>query len=464
MVAQAKEPARLFGTDGIRGRSNQPPMDAMTLLKLGMAAGHHFTQQKERDHSRRPRVVIGKDTRLSGYMVEPALTSGFIAVGVDVMLVGPVPTPALSMLTRSLRADVGVMISASHNLYADNGVKLFCPNGLKLDDATERAIETLMAQGVEYLAVDAPDMGRAKRLEDARGRYMEYVKMSFPKRTRLDGLRIVIDCAHGAAYDIAPTILWELGADVIPVGVSPNGLNINEGCGSTDLHTLCQRVKEYQADIGIALDGDADRVIICDEQGAIADGDQLMAAIATYWHQQGRLKGGGIVGTVMTNQGLETYLREHSLHLTRTPVGDRHVAKAMREEGYNLGGEPSGHVIFNDYTTTGDGLLAALQILALLVEHNQSASTLLRVFTPWPQRMENLPLRTRDPSIIDHPEVRAATQKAQETLGDQGRVLVRPSGTEPLLRLMVEAKEEALAARVMAELKASLQSLGTTTS
>ncbi len=442
---------RLFGTDGIRGKSNTEPMTAQTALKVGMAAGIQFKGSHER-----PRVVIGKDTRLSGYMLEPALTSGFIAVGMDVILAGPIPTPAVAMLTRSLRADMGVMISASHNPYYDNGIKLFGPNGTKLSDEMERSIEALVAQDDFSHLLAAPDrLGRAKRLDDAAGRYIEYVKNTFPKGSKLSGLKIVIDCAHGAAYHVAKTILWELGAEVIEIGVSPNGMNINDGCGSTQPDLLCRTVVEHKADIGIALDGDADRVVIADETGHLIDGDQLMATIATSWHKQGLLRGKGVVATVMSNLGMERYLESLGLHLVRTAVGDRHVADHMRQNGYNVGGEQSGHIILSDYCTTGDGLIAALQLLSVIIERREPASQVCRVFTPYPQLLRNI--RYQNATPLDNETVKKTIAQAESLLGTQGRLVIRKSGTEPLIRIMAEAENEQLVHRVVNDIAQAVE-------
>ncbi len=431
-------PARkLFGTDGIRGTANRPPMDAGTALRLGQAAGRFFNRGTHRH-----RVVIGKDTRLSGYMLEPALTAGFIGAGMDVMLVGPMPTPAVAMLTRSLRADLGVMISASHNPFEDNGIKLFGPDGLKLSDAEEVEIEALMDAPDFATGLAAPaKLGRASRLEDAPGRYIEAAKATFPKGRSLEGLRIVLDCAHGAAYKVAPIVLWELGAEVVPVGVAPDGLNINRDCGATSPGRLAELVKERRADLGIALDGDADRLVLADEQGRIVDGDQILALIAGSWQRDGRLKGGGVVATVMSNLGLERHLAGMGLALHRTRVGDRYVAERMRESGCNLGGEQSGHMILSDFATTGDGLVAALQVLALLVEDGKPASVVTNRFTPLPQKLVNV--RFTGASPLKDPEVERAIKAAGERLGARGRVLVRASGTEPLIRVMAEAEDEA---------------------
>ncbi len=424
-----------FGTDGIRGTANTPPMTADIALKLGMAAGQIFLRG---DH--RHRVIIAKDTRLSGYMIEPALVAGFVAVGMDVVLVGPLPTPAVAMLTPSLRADLGVMISASHNPYQDNGIKLFGPDGLKLSDQTEHTIEALMDSGKITLA--APDkLGRAKRLDDAKGRYIESVKNTFPSNVRLDGLKIVIDCAHGAAYQIAPAVLYELGAEVIPLGVSPDGFNINKDCGSTHPKAMRLAVVEHGADLGIALDGDADRLVMCDEKGEIIDGDQLMAMIAFYWHKKGLMKGRGIVATDMSNLGLERYLGTLGLQLHRTRVGDRYVSEAMRTHGYNIGGEQSGHIILSDYGTTGDGLVASLQTIAVLLESGQKMSEASRRFKPLPQILHNVRYKGGK-SPLDAASVKQAIEAAQGKLGDRGRIFVRKSGTEPLIRIMAEGESE----------------------
>ncbi len=438
---------RLFGTDGIRGTANVAPMTAEIALRLGQAAGVVFTRG---DH--RHRVVIGKDTRLSGYLIEPALTAGFIGAGMDVVLVGPLPTPAIAMLTRSLRADLGVMISASHNPYQDNGIKLFDPDGYKLSDATEMEIEALMARDLSAQMATPDHLGRAARLEDASGRYIEAAKASFPRGRRLDGLKIVLDCAHGAAYRVAPTVLWELGARVVPLGVAPNGFNINQGCGSTDPALLCARVREEGADLGIALDGDADRLVLADERGRLIDGDQILALIARRWRDAGQLAGAGIVATVMSNLGLERFLVGLGLALHRTQVGDRYVTERMRAGGMNVGGEQSGHLILSDFATTGDGLIAALQVLAVLVAAGQPASAVCNVFTPLPQRLESI--RFSGPSPLDDREVRKAVAEAEEALAGNGRLLIRPSGTEPVLRIMAEAEDEALVQRVVGELSA----------
>jgi phosphoglucosamine mutase len=435
----------LFGTDGIRGTANTDPMTAGTALRLGQAAGLMFARGNNRH-----RVVIGKDTRLSGYMIEPALTAGFVGAGVDVTLVGPLPTPAIAMLTRSLRADLGVMISASHNPYEDNGIKLFGPDGFKLSDETEAEIEALMdGRFADRLAAPSA-LGRASRLDDAAGRYIEAAKASFPRGLRLDGLKIVVDCAHGAAYRVAPTILWELGATVVPVGVSPDGFNINRGCGSTVPDYLCAQVVEHEAHLGIALDGDADRLLVADERGELTDGDQILALIAQSWAESGRLSGQGIVATVMSNLGLERHLTAQGLTMHRTKVGDRYVVERMREVGMNLGGEQSGHVILSDFATTGDGLLAALQVLAVIVERGRSAREVCRMFTPLPQLLKNV--RFAGPSPLRGRRVKAAIAAAEAELNGTGRLLIRESGTEPLVRVMAEAEDEALIGRVVDEL------------
>jgi phosphoglucosamine mutase len=433
---------RLFGTDGIRGTANADPMTADVALRVGQAAGLLFTRGAHRH-----RVVIGKDTRLSGYMIEPALVAGFIASGMDVTLVGPLPTPAIAMLTRSLRADLGVMISASHNAYQDNGIKLFGPDGFKLSDETELAIEQLIGSDLSA-RLAAPDaLGRAARLDDAAGRYIEAAKASFPRSLRLDGLKIVVDCANGAAYRVAPTVLWELGATVVPVGVSPDGFNINRGCGSTVPDYLSAQVLEHQAHLGIALDGDADRLLMADERGDLIDGDQLLGLVAHSWARQGRLRGDAVVATVMSNLGLERFLARHGLGLHRTRVGDRYVAERMRERGINLGGEQSGHLILSDFATTGDGLVAALQVLAVIVEQGRPVSEVCRAFTPLPQLLRNV--RFAGASPLDHEDIRAAIRAAEADLDGVGRLLIRESGTEPLVRVMAEAEDEALVSRIV---------------
>jgi len=429
---------KLFGTDGVRGTANMDPMTAEMALKLGMAAGRHFTRG---DH--RHMVVIGKDTRLSGYLLEPALTAGFISVGMDVTLLGPLPTPAVAMLTRSLRADLGVMISASHNPYQDNGIKLFGPDGFKLSDEDELIIESTMSNGLEAYRVGSDHLGRAKRLDDANGRYIEYAKNTFPRGLRLDGLKIVVDCANGAAYKVAPTVLWELGAEVVPVAVSPDGFNINETCGSLHPEVMREQVVTHGAHLGIALDGDADRVVLCDELGNMIDGDQLMALIGDLWQRSGQLKGGGIVATVMSNLGLERFLAQRGLGMIRTNVGDRYVLEHMRRDGFNVGGEQSGHIILSDHSTTGDGLVAALQVLAALIQSGKPASEMLRLFTPLPQVLKNVRV-TGIPvaEVLANAAVQAAIAAAEADLAGQGRLLIRKSGTEPLIRVMAEGEDQ----------------------
>ncbi|PYD75983.1 phosphoglucosamine mutase [Novacetimonas pomaceti] len=433
---------RLFGTDGIRGTANQDPMTVEIAQKLGQAAGLRFINGTHR-HS----VLLGKDTRLSGYMIECALVSGFLSAGMDVTLVGPMPTPAIAMLTRSLRADLGVMISASHNPYGDNGIKLFGPDGFKLSDEVEAEIEETMRSDLSGRLAAPDQIGRASRLNDAAGRYIESAKASFPRGLRLDGLRIVIDCANGAAYRVAPTALWELGAEVIRIGCDPDGININEGCGSTRPDALCNAVTRHRADIGIALDGDADRVLISDEKGRLIDGDQILALIARSWMKQGRLAGRHIVATVMSNMGLERFLSKQGLELIRTAVGDRYVVEKMRELGANLGGEQSGHMLLSDFATTGDGLVAALQVLAVLVEEKRPASEVCRMFTPYPQLLRNVRFAGRSP--LHDPAIDKARRAAEGLLGDRGRLVLRESGTEPLIRVMVEAEDEQLVRQVV---------------
>jgi len=433
---------RLFGTDGIRGMANAEPMTADTALRVGQAAGLLFTRGAHRH-----RVVIGKDTRLSGYLIEPALVAGFIGAGMDVILVGPLPTPAIAMLTRSLRADLGVMISASHNPYEDNGIKLFGPDGFKLSDDTEAEIEALMADGVTGRLASSAQLGRAARLDDAAGRYIESAKACFPRGLRLDGLRIVVDCANGAAYRVAPTVLWELGAEVIPIGVTPDGFNINLGCGSTTPELLCSEVRSHGAHLGLALDGDADRLILCDQHGVIVDGDQILALIARSWSEAGRLAGGGVVATVMSNLGLERFLAGRDLVLHRTKVGDRYVVERMRTTGCNVGGEQSGHMILSDYATTGDGLLAALQVMAVLVQDGRPASEVMQVFAPLPQRLRSV--RFSGPSPLHNPHVKAAIAEAEALLAGTGRLLIRASGTEPVIRVMAEDEDARLVQRLV---------------
>ena len=441
---------KIFGTDGIRGTANSYPMTAEIAVKVGMAAGLHFISGAHRH-----RVVIGKDTRLSGYMIEPALTAGFVAAGIDPILVGPMPTPAVAMLTRSLRADLGVMISASHNPYEDNGIKLFGPDGYKLSDATEAQIEQRVAQDMTPYLAETSRLGRALRLEDAQGRYIEFAKQTLPKGQTLDGLKVVIDCANGAAYKVAPTILWELGADVIPVGVEPDGTNINKACGSTDASFLSAQVAIHGADLGIALDGDADRLLIADQNGQVVDGDQIMAAIAAHWQADGRLRGDCLVATVMSNKGLELYLQGLGIDLHRTRVGDRYVVERMREGDCNLGGEQSGHIVMSDYATTGDGLLAALQVLAMICGAARPASEICRPFEPLPQLLKNVRINSDDPMTVM--TVQAAIGAGEQKLGGKGRVLIRKSGTEPLIRVMAEGEDPAIVEMVVNDIVAEIE-------
>ena len=431
---------KFFGTDGIRGRTNRAPMTAEIAMKVGMAAGTYFMRG---DH--RHRVVIGKDTRLSGYMVENALVAGFTSVGMDVVQFGPIPTPAVAMLTQSMRADLGVMISASHNPYQDNGIKLFGPDGYKLSDDAEATIEALLSEDIAL--VDAEHIGRARRVEDARGRYIHFAKSTFPEHLRLDGLKIAIDCANGAAYQVAPSALWELGAELIAVGIDPNGKNINDKCGSTSPGLLQETVVASGAHIGIALDGDADRLIIVDEHGKVVDGDQLMALIGCSWASNGRLTGGGIVATVMSNLGLERYVQSQGLTLERTQVGDRYVLERMRSGKFNVGGEQSGHIILSDYATTGDGLIAALQVLAELVRTGKAASELLHLFDPVPQLLKNVRFAGGKP--LEAPQVIAAISEAEAELNGTGRLVIRPSGTEPLIRVMAEGDDAGQVTRLV---------------
>lgn len=422
-------PKKFFGTDGIRGLTNQYPMTAELAMKVGQAAGRHFVRG---DH--RHRVVIGKDTRLSGYMMENALVAGFTSVGMDVVQVGPMPTPAVAMLTRSMRADLGVMISASHNPYHDNGIKLFGPDGFKLSDEDEMTIESYLEEDVKLAS--AADIGRAKRFEDARGRYIHAVKMALPDHIRLDGLKIVCDCANGAAYQVAPSVFWELGAEVITIGVNPNGLNINDKCGSTDVAALQESVVASGAHIGIALDGDADRLIVVDEKGQIVDGDQLMALIGWAWSRNGLLRGDGIVATVMSNLGLERFLASQNLDLVRAKVGDRYVLEEMKKGGFNVGGEQSGHMIMLDHATTGDGTVAALQVMGELVESGKPASELLHLFDPVPQLLKNVRYSSGNP--LSDENVKSVISAAEKELEGSGRLVIRASGTEPLIRVMAE--------------------------
>jgi len=435
---------KFFGTDGIRGTTNSEPMTAETALRVGQAAGAHFLRG---DH--RHRVVIGKDTRLSGYMMESAMVAGFTSVGMDVVLLGPMPTPAVAMLTRSMRADIGVMISASHNAFADNGIKLFGPDGYKLSDEDEMAIERRLEKGPKLAKSEM--IGRARRIDDARGRYIHFAKSTFPEHLRLDGLKVVIDCANGAAYHVAPEALWELGAEVVPIGVSPNGLNINEDCGSTKPQLLQETVIASGADIGLALDGDADRLIMVDQQGQLVDGDQLMALIAIGLQSRGELRGDAVVATVMSNLGLERKLGEAGLKLLRTKVGDRYVLEEMRRSGCNIGGEQSGHIILSDHATTGDGLVAALQVLAALVEAKRPASELLRQFEPLPQLLKNVRFNGgKEPLETDSVRKRIAAAEAE--LEGRGRLVIRKSGTEPLIRVMAEGDDPELVERLVEDI------------
>ncbi len=425
---------KFFGTDGIRGRTNEGVMTAATAMRVGQAAGRHFLRG---DH--RHRVVIGKDTRLSGYMMESALVAGFTSVGMDVIMTGPLPTPAIALLTREMRADLGVMISASHNLFEDNGIKLFGPDGFKLSDADELAIETAIQ--TEQPLAPSEDIGRARRIDDARGRYIHAIKGSVPEDVRFDGLKIVVDCANGAAYEVAPSAIWELGAKIITLGVTPNGKNINDGVGSTSLDALKAAVVAEGADIGIALDGDADRLIVVDETGRTVDGDQIMALIATRLASRGELKGGGIVATVMSNLGLARFLEANGLTLERAKVGDRHVLEKMRTGGFNVGGEQSGHMIMLDHATTGDGTIAALQVLAALVQSGKKASELLHLFDPVPQLLKNV--RYTGGAPLDNDTVKSVIAEAEAELAGKGRLVIRPSGTEPVIRVMAEGDDEA---------------------
>lgn len=443
---------KLFGTDGIRGRANSHPMTAETALRIGAAAGRYF----RRDGSPAHRVVIGKDTRLSGYMFENALTAGFTSTGMSVLLLGPVPTPAVGMMVRSMLADVGVMISASHNPHEDNGIKFFGPDGFKLSDAAETSIERILEEQIEPAA--AGNIGRAKRIDDGLFRYVERVKSAFPADLSLDGLKVVVDCANGAAYRAAPTVLWELGAEVIPIGVSPNGTNINKGCGSTDITLAAETVVAHGADVGICLDGDADRVMILDERGHVADGDQIMALFAARWAKEGRLMGGALVATVMSNLGLERFLADKRIDLHRTGVGDRYVVEAMRAGGYNLGGEQSGHIVMTDYATTGDGLLAGLQFLAEMKRTEQPASALSASFEPVPQLLKNVRFGAgADP--LSATSVKAAIEAAEARLSGTGRLLIRKSGTEPLVRVMAECEDEKVLAEVVDGIVAEVESV-----
>jgi phosphoglucosamine mutase len=441
---------KLFGTDGVRGRANTYPMTADIALRLGAAAGRYFRRDAGQEH----RVVIGKDTRLSGYMLENALTAGLTSTGMNVLLLGPVPTPAVGFLTRSMRADLGVMISASHNPHHDNGIKFFGPDGFKLSDEAEAEIEAIL--GGEITPAKPENIGRARRIEDGRGRYQEFAKTTFPAGLRLDGLKVVIDCANGAAYKAAPEVLWELGADVIRVGVTPNGKNINDHCGSTHTQTAAEAVVAHGADVGICLDGDADRVMILDQHGTVADGDQIMALLAIRWAAEGRLRGGALVATVMSNLGLERHLERHGLRLERTAVGDRYVVEAMRKGGWNLGGEQSGHIVMTDYATTGDGLIAGLQFLAEMARTGQGASSLIRQFETVPQMLKNVRYGAGQEPLAAA-SVKAVIADAEARLKGRGRLLIRKSGTEPLVRVMAETEDADLLADVVDGIVAAVE-------
>ncbi|MDF0601010.1 phosphoglucosamine mutase [Psychromarinibacter sp. C21-152] len=444
---------KIFGTDGVRGKANSYPMTADLALRLGAAAGRYF----RRDGSTPHRVVIGKDTRLSGYMLENALTAGLTSTGMNVHLLGPVPTPAIGFLTHSMRADLGIMISASHNPAHDNGIKFFGPDGFKLSDEAEAEIERLMEGEIDYARPE--NIGRARRIDDGRRGYMEFAKTTFPQGRKLTGLKVVVDCANGAAYRAAPDVLWELGAEVIAIGTSPDGYNINDGCGSTNTALASRRIREAGADVGICLDGDADRVIILDENGELADGDQIMALFATRWAESQRLKGNGLVATVMSNLGLERYLSGHGLALERTPVGDRYVVERMRAGGWNLGGEQSGHIVMTDYTTTGDGLIAGLQFLGAMVETGMRASELSVSFERVPQLLKNVRYAAgTEPLSLAN--VQSAIEAAEARLQGQGRLLIRKSGTEPLIRVMAECEDDALLTQVVDGIVAEVESAG----
>ena len=435
---------KYFGTDGIRGKANRWPITPEIALKIGMATGLAFGRGAHRH-----RAVIGKDTRLSGYMIETALVAGFTSAGVDVFQTGPVPTPAIAMLTRSLRADVGVMISASHNPFQDNGIKIFGPDGFKLSDELEAEIEAMIDSDLTDRLAAPAALGRNTRVDSAIDRYVEFVKRTLPRNLRLDGVRIALDCANGAAYKVAPTALWELGAEVFAIGVTPDGFNINRDCGSTSIEALCRKVHEVRADIGIALDGDADRVIIVDERGQVVDGDQLLAVIAGAWREDGRLSSPGIVATVMSNLGLERHLDGIGLTLARTKVGDRYVVEHMRAHGYNVGGEQSGHIILSDHTTTGDGLIAALQVLAVVAHEGRPVSEVCHRFEPVPQILKNVRIEAEGGRPLEAEAVRAAIAAATLRLGNTGRLVIRPSGTEPLIRVMAEGDDPGLVASVV---------------
>jgi phosphoglucosamine mutase len=447
---------KIFGTDGIRGKANQYPIDPQTVLNIGIAVAHYFMNSKPNTVGHKFTVVIGKDTRLSGYMLEYGLVSGLVAVGADVILLGPVPTPAVSMLTRSLRADLGIMISASHNPFQDNGIKFFNQDGYKISDEDENNIEHLVQQKLPF--AEPCNFGKAKRLEDAVGRYIEFIKSTFPRNMKLNGLKIVVDCANGATYKVAPRILWELGAEVISIGCDPNGTNINDGFGATSPKNLQKSVLENKADIGIALDGDGDRLLIVDENGAIIDGDQIMALISKLWLEQGLLKGGGVVATHMSNMGFENYLNSKGINLFRTSIGDKNVLEEMLKRGCNLGGEQSGHIILTDYGTTGDGLMAALQVLSLMVATRMCASSIGETFKPVPQVLKNI--KTKHPVNIEEPSVRDLIEKAsQSLLQENGRILVRKSGTESLIRIMAQGDNKILINSIVEEISQAIHAI-----
>ncbi|MER0236834.1 phosphoglucosamine mutase [Fulvimarina sp. MAC8] len=443
---------KYFGTDGIRGKANRFPMTPEVALKVGMAAGLVFHRGEHRH-----RVVIGKDTRRSSYMLENAMVAGFTAAGMDVFLLGPMPTPAVAMLTRSLRADIGVMISASHNPFEDNGIKLFGPDGYKLSDQIESQIEALLEKDLTNRMPTGSGMGRATRIDGVHDRYIEFAKRTLPRELSFDGLRIAIDCANGAGYDVAPKVLWELGGDVVEIGTSPDGTNINRDCGSTSPNALVAKVKEVRADIGIALDGDADRVLVVDERGEIVDGDQLMAVIAESWNDDGRLAAGGIVATIMSNLGLERFLEAQNLLLARTKVGDRYVVEHMREHGYNVGGEQSGHIVLSDYGTTGDGLISALQVLAVVKQRGGKVSEVCRRFEPVPQFLKNVRFGGGTP--LEKDEVKTVIETGRSRLGNSGRLVIRPSGTEPLIRVMAEGDDPQLVEDVVDDICDTLRSV-----
>jgi phosphoglucosamine mutase len=435
---------KLFGTDGVRGKSNVFPMTGEVALRIGIVTGHLFREMnKGKD---RHQIIIGKDTRLSGYMLENALSAGFTSVGMDVILVGPLPTPAMAMLTRSMRVDLGVMISASHNPYDDNGIKMFAPDGYKLSDEVEKHIEDMLDKDLSSLLVPSSEIGRITRLESARGRYVEFVKSAFPKDLRLDGLKVVVDCANGASYKVAPSVLWELGAEVIPMSINPNGRNINDNCGALYPESMCKEVVRQGADIGISLDGDADRVIISDENGCIVDGDKIIALIASDWKERGLLKDNTVVTTVMSNLGLEKFLDSKGIKLLRSAVGDRYVVEMMNAQGVNLGGEQSGHIVLGAYATTGDGIMSALEVLSFMVRKKKKVSEAMNLFTPYPQILKNVRLQTREKvqEVLDSASVKSAIEKAEKKLQGSGRILIRKSGTEPLARVMAEGEDESL--------------------